>query len=93
MLENTPLIINRYRAATISLDYFGDSVVNSVGDILAMMIGFWMARRLPVWVAAGFVVVVEIALAIVIRDNLTLNILMLAFPLEAVRLWQMEGRK
>jgi hypothetical protein len=91
VLENTPLVINRYRAATTSLDYYGDSVVNSMSDIVAMALGFWMARKIPVWaslcLAAGF----EIVLAAVIRDNLTLNILMLIHPFEGIKRWQLGG--
>ena len=88
VLENTPLVINRYRTATIALDYYGDSVVNSVSDILAMMGGFWIARRAPVPATIVLVVAVEIALALMIRDNLTLNILMLIHPLDAIKYWQ-----
>jgi hypothetical protein len=89
--ENTPFIINRYRAATISLDYYGDSIINSMSDIVAMMIGFWLAKRAPIWTIVALVVVIELVLAIVIRDNLTLNILMLIHPFEIIKRWQMGG--
>ena len=88
VLENTPLIINRYREATIALDYYGDSILNSVSDMLAMMLGFWMAMRLPLWFTIAFVIVMEVGVGLAIRDNLALNIIMLIWPLDAIRTWQ-----
>lgn len=87
--ENTEQVINRYRAETIALGYHGDSVLNSVFDIAACGLGFLLAWRLPTRVTVAWVVAVEIALAITIRDNLTLNILMLLHPVAAIKRWQM----
>ncbi len=89
ILENTDMVINRYRAATLALGYYGDSVFNSVGDILACAVGFMLAARLPVRVTVGMVILLEVALTLWIHDSLLLNIVMLIYPIEAVRTWQL----
>lgn len=91
VMENSPIIINRYRAVTISLGYTGDSVLNSMADILMMASGFLLASRTRLWVAIGIVLACEIGMLIACRDNLTLNILMLIHPIDAIRNWQMAG--
>jgi len=91
LLENTDVVIRRYRETTMSLDYFGDSVANSIGDVLAMMAGYLAAELVPVRAAVAGVVVLELGLALWIRDGVLLNVLMLVAPAEAVKSWQLGG--
>lgn len=89
--ENTNYVINRYREATISLDYFGDSIVNSVADIICCGLGFLIAYKLRFWRSLALFVITEIILIFWIRDSLIINIIMLIYPIEAIKLWQVGG--
>jgi len=89
--ENTDAVIQRYREATIALDYYGDSVINSVMDILAMVLGFWLASKWPVWLTVTVAVALELFTGVMIRDNLTLNVIMLLWPLDWIKEWQAGG--
>src|SRR5438132_1920905 len=89
--ENSPFVIDRYRSATTAIGYSGDSVINSISDILMMCLGFLLARRLPVWAAVVLLVILELVPLFAIRDNLTLNVWMLLAPNDSVRAWQAGG--
>jgi hypothetical protein len=88
VIENTDFVINHYREMTISLDYYGDSVINSVSDILFMVLGYVLAARFPVRLTVLIAVALEIFVGAAIRDNLTLNVLMFVWPLDTVLHWQ-----
>jgi hypothetical protein len=92
ILENSPLIINRYRQVTIALGYNGDSVLNSLSDVVMMSLGFFLALRLRPWLTVTVLIAMELGCAWCIRDNLTLNIIMLVYPVEAIKAWQMTGQ-
>lgn len=88
LVENSPVVIDRYRAATLAVGYSGDSILNSLGDIGFMALGFVLAARLPVLASAVAVVLLELVALAAIRDNLTLNVIMLVHPVAAIRAWQ-----
>ena len=88
ILENSQWVIDRYREATMALGYNGDAVINSLADMIWMIVGFGIARRLPVWATVAIALAFEIVTLVAIRDNLTLNVLMLVAPIEAISNWQ-----
>ena len=92
MLENSPIIINRYREVTISLGYVGDSVFNSLSDMLFAGLGFLFAWRARFWVTVLVIIAMEVGTAVWVRDNLALNIIMLVHPIDAIKVWQTAGR-
>ncbi len=88
ILENTPMVINRYREATISLDYFGDSIANSASDYVMCLAGVWLARRIKWQAAVAILITLEVISLVWIRDSLLINIIMLTFPIDAIKHWQ-----
>lgn len=93
LLENSPLIIDRYRSVTIALGYVGDSVLNSVSDVIMVAIGFAIARYSKVWFSILLIIVFELGCLLWVRDNLTLNVIMLVKPVESIKVWQSEGHE
>ena len=91
IIENTPFIMERYRQSALARGYMGDSVVNSVFDTLATVVGFVLARVLPVWISVAIVVAIELFLVYMIRDGLTLNVIQLIYPSDAISSWQSGG--
>jgi hypothetical protein len=91
VVENTQMVIDHYRSTTAALGYNGDSVINSLSDIAMMCVGFLIARKLPVWASILLLVTLELVPLLVIRDNLTLNILGFVAPNAAIQAWQAGG--
>ncbi len=91
ILENTPWVIDRYRAATISLDYYGDSIANSLSDLFACLLGYLAANRLRWQISLALFVIIEVTLLMTIRDSLLLNVVMLVYPIDAILNWQSGG--
>lgn len=91
LLENSPIIIDRYRAATIAQGYVGDSVLNSVSDVAMAGIGFVITKYSKIWVTVALIIAMEVGCLLWIRDNLTLNIVMLIHPIESLKTWQSVG--
>ena len=92
LVENSPLIINRYREATAALGYEGDTIVNAMSDIVMAGLGFLIAQYLGFRRSLILFILTELILIILIRDSLILNVFMLIYPIDAIRVWQLDGQ-
>lgn len=88
VVENTNTVIQHYRTVTMSLDYYGDSILNSIADIACCGLGFWIAYKIRFWWSLALFLATELLLVFAIRDSLLINILMLLYPIEAIKQWQ-----
>lgn len=88
IFENTPMVINHYRQQALAVGYTGDSILNSVFDVLWMVLGFIIAYKVPVKVSIFIVIAMELFVLYFVRDNLTLNIINLIYPFEFLNKWQ-----
>jgi hypothetical protein len=93
VVENSSFIINKYRANTASLDYYGDSILNTVGDLMSMVVGWFMAKHLPVRSSIAVFLAIELLMLGVWKDNLSLNVIMLLYPIDAIKMWQLKAMK
>jgi len=91
LLENSSMFVERYRIVTAASEYVGDALVNSITDIAACSFGFYLASRMRYATSISIFILVEVATAIWVRDNMMLNVLMLFFPIDSVRHWQIGG--
>ena len=91
-IENTSFIINRFREVTISLDYYGDTVINSMSDSLFMLAGFLLALRVRPWIAVAIFLGLEVFSKLMVRDGLVLDTIMLIHPIPAILDWQLLGK-
>lgn len=92
ILENSPIVIDRYRTATIAVGYAGDSVLNSMSDLLMVATGFFIAFRARIGITLAAIVAMELTALFCVRDNLTLNVIMLLYPIDAIKAWQFAGQ-
>lgn len=92
VLENSPLIIDRYRAVTMAQGYVGDSIVNSMGDLLSCLAGMELARRIGFRWSIALFVATEVTMLVLVRDCLLFNIIMLIYPLDWIRDWQLSAK-
>jgi len=91
--ENSPAVIRHYRQQALAAGYVGDSILNSVSDVVMMSAGFLFASRVPGRTVIALAVAFEIFTAVMIRDNLTLNVINLIAPsgwapIAAIHDWQ-----
>jgi len=88
VFENCDFTIQRYREMTMALDYEGDTIVNSLGDLLSCGCGFFLAWRFGVWRSVGLFVATESLLLLCYHDSLLLNVIMLTCPIDMIKTWQ-----
>lgn len=87
VIENTKWIIAAYRSHYSTFHYTGDSVVNSIGDVISVSIGFWVTTKAKLWMSITFFCVDVILIVYALNTVITSNTIIILDKIQHMKFW------